>query len=120
VAPDRGPPVFSSIVFECATAFRDDGNITTAEIQTIFSAGANNNAGASNVLTNLFLPGAGAMIAAFNAATLNPAGESFLVTTNFIGAVSTSNQAEYQGWTCNSGYASFGATSASCTSLPSV
>jgi hypothetical protein len=49
-----------------------------------------------------------------------PGGDSFLVTTNFIGAISASNQAEYQGWTCNSGYASFGNASLSCNTLPSV
>jgi hypothetical protein len=121
VAANRGPPVFSSVVFECASQYRDDGNITAAEIQAVFTAGTNNNAAATNVVTNTYFPGTGATgVTAFNAAMLNPAGESFLVTTNFIGAVSTSNQAEFQGWTCNSGYAGFGSTSASCTSLPSV
>lgn len=122
VAPDLGPPAFRSVVLECATQFRDDGNITAAEIAAVFGSGTNNNNSiAANTLTNTYFPGAGATgVTAFNAATLNPAGESFLIATNFIGAVSASNQAEYQGWTCNSGYASFGNTSASCTALPTV
>jgi hypothetical protein len=121
-APDRGPPVFNSVVLECASAFRDnDGNVTGAEIQAIFSAGTNNNAAATNTIANGYFPGAGATgVTAFNPATLNPAGDSFLVATNFIGAISASNQAEFQGWTCNSGYASFGTGSLSCTTLPSV
>jgi len=120
-APDRGPPAFNSVVLECASAFRDnDNNVTGAEIQAIFGAGSNNNAAATNTIANVYFPGAGAAVAAFNAATLNPPGDSFLITTNFIGAISAVNQAEFQGWTCNSGYASFGNSSLSCTTLPSI
>jgi hypothetical protein len=121
VAPDRGPPVFNSVLLECPTAFGNGNDTTAAQVQAIFSAGMNNNAAATSTLTNVYFPGSSATAAtAFNAATLNPAGEAFLVQTNFVGAINASNQTEFQGWTCNSGFASFGNTSASCTSLPSV
>jgi len=122
VAPDRGPPVFNSVVFECARPFDGgDQGVTQADIQAIFNAGSNNNATATNVVTNTYFPGPGASgVTAFNAASLNPAGDGFLVNAGFIGAVSASNQAEFQGWTCNSGYLTFGSTSGSCTTLPST
>jgi hypothetical protein len=117
---DRGAPVFNSVVFQCVNAFTEDTNVTRAQIQAIFGAGTNNNATATNVLTNGYFPGSGATgVTAFNVASINTAaGDSFLQQVNFIGAISTSNQTEFQGWTCNSGYISFGAASGSCNAVP--
>jgi hypothetical protein len=121
VAPDRGPPVFSSVLLECTSAFNAGNDTTAAQVEAVFNAGTSNNPAATNTLTNVYFPGSGATsAAAFNASTLNPAGESFLVQTNFVGALNASNQAQFQGWTCNSGVANFGNTSGSCNSLPSV
>jgi hypothetical protein len=121
VPADLGPPRFESVLLECPTAFAAGASTTAADVQAAFFMGTNNSSTTANLLTNVYFPGAGATAAtAFNAATLNPAGESFLVSTSFVGAISGSNQTEYQGWTCNSGYASFGSNSQSCTSLPSV
>ena len=37
----------------CATAFVDDGNVTVAQIQTIFNAGSNNTANGTSTLANV-------------------------------------------------------------------
>jgi hypothetical protein len=121
VAPDRGPPVFQSIVFECLAPFAAGTSTTAQDVQNVFSAAGNtnNNANATNTLVSTYFPGPGAAaVTAFNAASLNLPGEAFLVATGFIGAISAANQAEYQGWTCNASYVNFGAASQNCTALP--
>ncbi|WP_296540111.1 hypothetical protein, partial [Rhizorhabdus sp.] len=111
---DVGPPVFNSVVLACATApYRADGN--EAAVQTIFTAGSNNNPAFTSSLTGTFVNGANeAARTAFNAATLG----SFMVTTSYIGAVRDSSDTWYAGWACNSSTASFGSTSGSCTAIP--
>jgi hypothetical protein len=129
---DNGPPVFNSVYFACtnalSTASAVNGiTVTTAEQDAIVAAGTNNvtNGTAANALTNGIRLGTGAAaVTAFNAATLNPSGSAFFVTTSFVGAVGPDSAANdfdtwYQGWTCNSNRASFGATSGSCTAIPS-
>jgi hypothetical protein len=119
-APDRGPPVFHSLFFQCASAAAEDANVTRAQVEAILNAGTNVILAGQNALASGYFPGAGASgVPAFNIAALNAqAGDSFLQQVGFIGAVSTANQAEFQGWTCSSGYISFGGGSGSCTSLP--
>lgn len=124
-APDRGPPVFQSLFFQCAGgAFQNDTSVTAAEITTVFTAApnANNTQTGTNALTALFIPsGAAATTPAFNASTANFSGQSFLVSTTYIGAVRDASDTWYRGWTCDSPTANFSGGSAaanSCTSLP--
>lgn len=120
---DNGPPIFNSVLFGCANPFAETTvngiTVTTAEQRAVFTAGSNNVESGTGLLTGTFLPaGVASTATAFNAATLNPAGTSFLVQTNYVGAVNGSNDTWYQAWTCNSNRASFGTRSAACTSLP--
>ena len=61
---------------------------------------------------------------AFNADTFagtgqpNAAAPNRLTAVTYIGAVRNAADTWYAGWTCNSGYASFGGTSGSCTAIP--
>ncbi|KRC82507.1 hypothetical protein [Sphingomonas sp. Root241] len=124
---DQGPPRFNSIYFACGTALTAqnavNGNtITTAEQDAFFTTGGSSgnttNGTAANALQNGYFPTATTLaVAAFDARTLNPSGSSFLVQTNYIGAVSGSTDTWFQGWTCNSNRASFGTTSGNCTAL---
>lgn len=117
---DAGPPRFNSVVFSCPTAFRNDGNVATTTIQTIFTSAPStgNNSAFTSTLSSVFINGANeTAVTPFNASTLN----SFFVNTDYIGAVkdATDANAWYAGWTCNASYVNFGATSANCTTLPS-
>ncbi|MEG3180023.1 hypothetical protein [Sphingomonas sp. LT1P40] len=124
---EAGPPVFNSIYFACGggtlstETAQNSVTVTNAEQAALVAAGTNNvtNGTAANALTMGYLPGTGATgVTAFNAASLNPAGTSFLVSTSYIGAISGPADTWYQGWTCNSNRANFGSTSGACTTLP--
>ena len=116
---DAGPPVFNSVVFSCQTPFRDDGNVATSTIQTIFGSGTNNNANFTSTLTNGYVNGPNeAAVPAFNAASLNPMGTNFFVSTTYIGAVRDAQDTWYAGWTCNSTSATFATSSPSCAAAP--
>ncbi len=122
---DKGPPVFNSVVFSCTTPYAETTvngiTVTAAEQQAIFRAGTNNteSAAVGSALTGTFLPaGVATTTTAFNAATLNPSGSAFMVSTNYVGAVNGANDTWYRGWTCNSNRANFGTTSSACTALP--
>ena len=130
-ADDVGPPVFRSVVLACGTAFREESptpNVTLAEIQGIFGTGTNNNNSAfTSSLASVFINGANeAAVTAtdpttFNADSIGGANSSApnkLTAVTYIGAVQNASDTWYAGWTCNSGYASFGSTSLSCTALP--
>lgn len=125
---ENGPPVFNSVYFACGTALSAETaangvTVTNAEQAALVAAGTNNvaNGTAANALTMGYLPGTGATgVTAFNAASLNPAGTSFMVSTNYIGAISGPNDTWYQGWTCNSNRANFGSTSGTCTTVPTT
>jgi hypothetical protein len=43
-----------------------------------------------------------------------------LEAVTFIGAVRNAQDTNFAGWTCNSGYVSFGSNSGSCTALPTT
>jgi hypothetical protein len=119
---DQGPPMFDSVLFACKTPYaettQNNVTVTTAEQKAVFTAGTNNLENGSGLLSNTYFPaGAALTAAAFDASTLNPANTSFLVKTNYVGAVNGANDTWYQGWTCSSNRATF-ATSGSCTALP--
>ncbi|MEO9633377.1 MAG: hypothetical protein ABJF89_06445 [Parasphingorhabdus sp.] len=99
---ENGPPVFESLFMSCATSFVDDGNITVAQIQTIFNAGSNNTAAGTSSLAN-----ASAAFPFINGATENAvtpfavsAINSFFEDVSYIGAVQDANDTRFQGWTC--------------------
>lgn len=123
---EQGPPVFRSVYFACtgglsAETAVNNFTVTNAEQEAVVDAGTNNvkNGTAANALTSGYLPGTGAAgVTVFNAASLNPSGSSFLVTTSYIGAISGPNDTWYQGWTCNSNRANFGAAGSACTTVP--
>ena len=111
---DVGPPVFRSVFLSCPTAFRDDGNVTVADIQAIF-AGNNNVANGTSTLQSVFINGANERaVTPFDARSLS----TFFDTTSYIGAVRDASDTWYAGWTCNSGYVNFGSASATCTTIP--
>lgn len=124
-SPDAGPPVFHSIYFDCPTGVENDnesGNLTQAAVQALFTAGTNNVLSGTAALTSLFLPNGAASPAlptAFNAATLNRSGETFLVNTDYIGAVRDANDTWYKGWTCTPSYATQINGLGTCVSIPS-
>ena len=101
-------------------------NLTLTGTSAINATGNTNNVttGYTPTLANLFVNGATETAAtAFNAALLNssfvvapyPAGN--FTTTSYVGAVRDANDLWYRGWTCDSGYASFG-SNASCNTVP--
>ncbi len=124
---DQGPPIFNSVLFNCASPFADTGvngiTVTAAEQRAVFTTGGstNNNEAAGAFLTNGYQPsGAATTATAFNASTLNPAGTSFLVNTSFVGAVSGAGDTSFNGWTCNSNRATFAATGPNCAAAPTT
>lgn len=125
---DVGAPVFRSVALACPTAFRDDSNVTAAEVQAIFGPATNNNvSNFTSTLMNLFVNGANENgvpatdPTPFNAdqfATVNAAAPNRLEAVNYIGAVRDASDTWFAGWTCNSSYASFGGASGNCTAVP--
>ena len=113
---DVGPPRFESFVMTCADPFRDGSNgVSEADVQSIFEAGSNNDANFTSTLSNLYINGSNENgVTAFNPTTLS----SFFDNVDYIGAVESSSDNWYAGWTCNSSTASFGNNTGSCTSLP--
>ena len=113
-----GPPVFQSVVMQCAaTQFVGSGGVTADEVATTFNAGANNDAAFTSTLTNAFVNGANeTAVVATDPKTLDAAFD----TTTYVGAVKDANDTWYAGWSCNSVTANFGTTSTACTALPSL
>lgn len=115
-----GPPKFKSVDMQCGpTPFVASGTGLTAQqvADTFNTAGANNNAAFTATLANTFVNGANETAAAASDAKLE---DNSFDTTTYVGAVRDANDTWYAGWTCNSATASFGTTSTSCTSLPSL
>lgn len=112
-----GPPVFRSVVMQCATAaFVGSGGVTADQVAAAF-AGENNSSIFSATLANTFVNGTNETAAvAVDPKTQDAAFD----TTNYVGAVRDANDTWYAGWTCNSATASFGSSSTACTSLPSL
>jgi hypothetical protein len=132
---DLGPPVFRSVVLACSAPFRSETNVPAEQIATIFGSGSNNNNSSfTPSLTGVFINGTNenAVTATdpttFNADQFagtgqpNTSAPNRLEAVSFIGAVRNQQDVtnNFGGWTCNSGYASFGSTSGSCTALPAI
>ena len=125
---DNGPPVFRSARLACPTAFRNDGNVTTAELAAIFGSGTNNNSDAhAPTFSSVFINGANESAVPATDPTpfnndpffaVNAAAPNRLSLVAYIGAVRDAADNWYAGWACNSFYASFGGTSALCTAIP--
>lgn len=128
---DLGPVVFRSVRLACPTAYRNDGNVTTATLTTIFGDGTNNNEDAhSSTLTSIFINGANETgvtatdPTAFNADTFAGAGQpnaaapNRLTAVTWIGAVRDAADTWYQNWTCSAAYVAFGGTGGNCTVTP--
>lgn len=116
---EAGAPVFRSVQFQCPSgnAFSGRNGVTNDQVAAIFNAGTNNSSTFSPTLSAIYINGsAETAIPAFNAATIN----AFFTTTSYIGAVRDTSDRWFAGWTCNAGYANFGTTSSSCTSLPTT
>jgi hypothetical protein len=113
-----GPPVFQSVAMQCATTpFVGSGGVTPQQVADVFSAGANNSSTFTATLTGTFINGANeTAVVATDPKTLDAAFD----TTTYAGAVKDAGDTWYAGWTCNSATANFGATSTSCTSLPTL
>lgn len=114
---EAGPPVFNSLVLDCATPFRaGSSGITAAQTQAIFDAGTNNNSAFTNSLTNFIVNGANEN----GVAVFDPTGlSSFFSLPGNIGAAYPGNDTWFQGWTCDSAAITFGSNTGACTSLPS-
>ncbi|MBN8811619.1 MULTISPECIES: hypothetical protein [Sphingomonas] len=91
-------------------------SVTAQEQLDIVNAGSNNNVNGTNQLNGIFPVSATSLTPAFNPATLNP----FFVSTNYVGALNGPTDTAFDGWTCNSTTANFGATSANCTAVPAI
>ncbi len=114
-----GAPIIRSVAAQCGTAtpFLGANGVTNADVATLFTSGANNNATLVPTLTGLFTNGATeTAVPVFNATTLN----AFFEAKTYIGAVQNAADTWYAGWTCNSATANFGTTSGNCTSLPTL
>jgi len=116
-----------SVIMQCnATKYIGSGTLTTAQVQTAFGSGSNNNNDAyTPSLTALFINGATeTAVVGTNPKTISGLSSDFAAffdATNYVGAVKDANDSWYKGWTCNSAYAPFDDTSnanRNCTSLP--
>jgi hypothetical protein len=119
-APNQklGPPVFQSVVMQCAvTQFVGSGGVTAQQVADVFNAGSNNNASFTASLTGTFINGANeTAVTATDPKTLDAAFD----TTTYVGAVKDAADTWYAGWTCNSATADFGTGSTACTSIPAL
>lgn len=134
---DFGPPIFQSVYFGCgttkyATNTVNGITVSAAEQEAVVEGGASSNVTIGGTLTealvDTYLRGTGAAaLMQVNPANYNAQPSSglpnFFVPTTFIGAIgpagSPGTQSTwFQGWTCNSNRANFGATSGACTALP--
>lgn len=98
---ERGPPRFESVFLSCATAFRDEADISGAQIAAIFGAGTNNTATGTSTLANTFVNGANeTAVTAFQASTISP----FFENAGYIGAVRNATDLWFQGWSCGLGF----------------
>ena len=108
-----------SVVLQCnSTKYLGSGTLTAAQVAAAFATGTNfNNDAFTPTLMSVFINGANeTAVTAIDPKTL----ASFFDTTTWIGAVRNSTDTWYAGWTCNSATVNFGASSTSCTSLPTT
>lgn len=110
-------PVFNSLVGDCdaAAPFNGTSGATTAQVQSEFVAGSNNNASFTITLTAGYINGSNENgVPAFNANSLS----TFFDTTTFIGAAQNAASSRFGNWTCNSSILGFGSANGNCTGLP--
>jgi hypothetical protein len=121
---EAGAPIIRSVLFAC-TPFAD-ADADAFEDTALNSTGNTNNlaTGYTSTLASLFVNGTNEMAATpFNATLLNtsfvtaPYAAGNFTQTSYVGAVRDANDIWFRGWTCDSGYASFG-SGASCNAVP--
>jgi hypothetical protein len=115
---ERGPLVFRSMGIRCETLARNGsfGGPNAADAAALFTGNASNNVAFAITLTNGYLNGANEN--GFTPIFDNTSLSSFFETTDFIGAVSPTNDWT-AGWTCNMQLLTFApANTGSCTTLP--
>jgi len=106
---EQGPPIFRSVFFSCTTPFKDDSDVTAAQIAAIFN-GNNNVAQGTSTLQNIFVNGSNEnAVPAFQALTIS----SFFTNAGYIGAVRDNADLWFQGWTCGLGF-----NTPACTAVP--
>ncbi len=109
-ADENGPPVFRSVVFACQSPYVEDTNVTSAQVQAIFTGGTNNNPTFASTLTDVIINDANeTAVTPFNATSLAP----FFLMANDIGAVRDGNDNWYAGWACG-----VNSKSSNCTAIP--
>jgi hypothetical protein len=125
---DLGAPVFRSARLTCPNAFAADGNLQ-AETATSFGSGTNNNSSThvSTLSGMVNGPEETAVTATdptnFNADIYagtgqpNTAAPNRLQATTYIGAIQSSSDTRFVGWTCDLTFANFG-SGVSCVSSP--
>jgi hypothetical protein len=114
--PDEaGTPVIRSVAFSCPTfADPDADDFETTALNG--SGNSGNNTSFTATLQNIFVNGANESgFTAANASSFNP----FFTNANYVGAVRDANDIWYRGWTCDSGYVSFG-SNMSCLTTPAA
>lgn len=121
---ELGLPVIRSSGFACALGFPDttSGDTDTFEdqVQTA-NAGNNNNYSLTSTLSSVFVNGANeTALTPYNATLLNSTFATvsgFFTQAAYAGAVRDANDTWYRGWTCDSGYVSFGSNQ-NCNTVP--
>ncbi|WP_439491636.1 hypothetical protein, partial [Blastomonas fulva] len=109
---EAGPPRFESVFLSCPNAFTDDGNVTVAAIQALFTAGSNNTTNGTSTLSGIFINGANETARpVFNVTAIN----SFYNSVTYIGAVRDAADTRFQGWTCG-----LYSSTPACTAVPTI
>lgn len=107
----------TSVLLSCSTEkFLGTGTYTTAQVGGFFNAGVNNKDAFVSTLTGLYINGAGETSSlAVDPKTIS----SFFDTTTYVGGAASTGDKWWEGWTCNSSYATFGTSNTgACTTLP--
>lgn len=115
---DQGPPLFQSVLFSCQSgAYREDGNVSLAEVEAIFEQpGSNNAPDFTSTLVDIFIDGpAELQTPVYDASILG----DFFEARDYVGAVRDASATWYRGWTCDSATANF-RSGQSCRSLPLI
>jgi hypothetical protein len=111
-APDEaGPPNFRSVFLSCPTPFRDEADVSAAQIAALF-AGNNNVTNGTSSLLNIFVNGVNeTAVTASNASQFS----SFFQNVPYVGAVRDNGDLWFVGWTCGLGF-----TTPACTINPAA
>jgi hypothetical protein len=108
---EAGPPIFRSTFFSCQTPFRDEADISAAQIAAIFS-GNNNVSNGTSSLQSVFVNGANENgVTATSLASFS----GFFQNVGYIGAVRDNSDQWFVGWTCGLGF-----TTPACTASPTA